>query len=346
MTEHSLLESVVHITEERDKRSLGRVLIEVLADFIDFDDVILFILPDQVEPEYIEQVASIPKDARMNRLNPITSDYGEKRVYLDSSMRHCIATCAVIHGDAGGASRVLFPLVVNQKVAGVLDLYGAELDHATEKMIQGFIRIYCNFVDILDDSERDALTGLYNRKTFDAKFSDLVVTAGTETSMPFKDGEERRVGALAETYWLGILDIDRFKQINDSFGHLYGDEVLLLFSDIMRESFRTNDLLFRYGGEEFLVVLSLCSDADAILVFERFRNAIENRIFPQVGEITVSIGMTKIAPGKHPSSIIEKADKALYFAKEHGRNRVCAYEKLVADGLIKERGVADDIELF
>ena len=344
--EHNLLESVVNITGERDKRSLGLVLVSVLSEFVDFQDVILLLLPQKKDFNVVEQVAAIPKDAAAQRLDIATDRCGDRRVYMDERMLHCIDSCGVVYCSDRGASRVLFPLVVNQKIAGILDLFGAELDASAERIIQGFIRIYCNFIDVLDDSERDALTGLLNRRTFDTRFNELMSSSIIEAGAPPKSVEERRDAEGYKEYWLGLLDIDHFKNINDTHGHLYGDEVLLLFADIMRDTFRLEDMLYRYGGEEFVVILSTASEEEAFRVFERFRKAIDSCEFAKVGNVTVSIGIVKACVTKHPSVVVESADKALYYAKENGRNQVCNFDKLVEAGKVKYRSIEDDIELF
>ena len=100
----------------------------------------------------------------------------------------------------------------------------------------------------------------------------------------------------------------------------------------MRSHFRFHDQIYRFGGEEFVVLIRCKTEADANQVLERLRVATQGHPFPQVGAITVSIGFTQILSGDSPSSAIERADKAVYYAKEHGRNRVCSYGALIASG--------------
>ena len=146
--------------------------------------------------------------------------------------------------------------------------------------------------------------------------------------------------------WLGVIDIDHFKRVNDSFGHLIGDEVLLLLSRLMRASFRFHDRLYRFGGEEFVVLMRCHSDADAAHALERLRHHTEAYGFPQVGRITISIGFTQVVPSDTPSGAFERADKAVYHAKEHGRNRVVGHADLVSRGLLVEEAKTGDVELF
>jgi len=224
-------------------------------------------------------------------------------------------------------------------------LTGDELE-----LIQGFVRLLRNCLSMLDYSETDTLTRLLNRKTFDEYLIKILA------NIPNQDDAES--GALhlphrrqshpeARDHWLGVMDIDHFKSINDRFGHLIGDEVLILLANLMRESFRVQDKLFRFGGEEFVALLRPAEFAHAAATFERFRNRVESFEFPQVGRVTVSIGFTRIKLGDTLSMILDSADEALYWAKEHGRNQSHSYESLIAAGkLERHQAVASDIELF
>lgn len=194
-------------------------------------------------------------------------------------------------------------------------------------------------------SEHDTLTGLRNRKTFDFHLSNLLESSLKSVVSTHPD-DKRHTLNVEECHWIGILDIDFFKLVNDNFGHIYGDEVLLLFSKIMIESFRNSDVMFRYGGEEFVVVLSPTDKENALIVFERFRSTIEQYDFPKVGKITVSIGVSSLGPKENPAIVLENADKALYYAKENGRNQVLDYQTLLVKGLVKEPIIDNDIVLF
>jgi len=193
------------------------------------------------------------------------------------------------------------------------------------------VGVYRNFQSLLDYSERDSLTGLLNRKTFERHFA-RAKSHCLEADSQF---DRRRVAKSADKSryeWLAVVDIDHFKKVNDNFGHLYGDEVLILVANLMQASFRKEDKVFRFGGEEFVVLLHAVTLEDAHKVFERFRQKVESNVFPQVGKITVSIGYTYFHPKEAPVEVLGHADQALYFAKSHGRNRCCQYEDLVANG--------------
>jgi diguanylate cyclase (GGDEF)-like protein len=195
------------------------------------------------------------------------------------------------------------------------------------------LNIYKNLSLIFDEKERDKLTGLYNRQTFDEKLARVLRYYQKRAVASGRDQDDKS--------WLAILDIDYFKKVNDNFGHLIGDEVLLLFSRIMEQSFRQTDTLFRYGGEEFVVILNATNSDGARIALERFRKGIASYDFPQVGHVTVSIGYVRVEEHFLPTSLFECADKALYSAKESGRDRVVRIELPV-----KDQPGKGDIELF
>lgn len=198
------------------------------------------------------------------------------------------------------------------------------------EIVDGVFKIYANQVALLDSKERDVLTSLPNRQTFEDTFNDIVSF--------YKDKE---IDDNTISSWLAILDIDKFKNINDKFGHLYGDEVLVHFSNLMTKHFRYSDFLFRYGGEEFIVIINNTDKAGASKALEKFRELVETFHFPS-GQVTVSIGFTLINTKDDISLIIENADQALYQAKSTGRNRVVHSSELSS----KKMHSANDIELF
>lgn len=202
------------------------------------------------------------------------------------------------------------------------------------RLIQGLLQIYRNFCELIEDAQRDQLTGLLNRKTFDESIQ-RVIGLSANAAYPLVDDDRRQHSSEETCHWLGLIDIDNFKRINDSLGHIYGDEVLLLMSQIMRNIFRESDLLFRFGGEEFVVITENMDVEGARTAFERFRQAVEEFEFPQVGRVTVSFGAVQVNQQDVVHALLDRADKALYFAKHHGKNQVCFYDELVERGLIK-----------
>lgn len=196
--------------------------------------------------------------------------------------------------------------------------------------VHELLHIYAEHIGLLDYAELDTLTRLNNRKTFDDNFDRLIELAGLSAPTGI-DGN-----SAPQQCWLAVLDIDKFKRINDGFGHLFGDEVLIRVADLMRKTFRTNDKLFRFGGEEFVVLLRFVSAENAERVLERFREAVETHEFPQVGQVTCSVGFARIDPTLTPAEILGRADDALYYCKQNGRNQVRGFEQLIEQGLLSQ----------
>jgi diguanylate cyclase (GGDEF)-like protein len=211
-------------------------------------------------------------------------------------------------------------------------------------VLDGLLQVYRNFQNVLDYSERDTLTGLLNRKTFDSNLSKILNFRSVEPAV--KSPADRRHLDSSKQHWLAVIDIDHFKRINDKFGHLYGDEVLILIANLMQASFRAADRIFRFGGEEFVVLLRSTSLEEAHMVAERFRVSVESHTFPQVGNVTVSIGFAAVHACDSPVEILGHADQALYYAKNNGRNLVVHYEALLTSGVLQKEIAANSVEFF
>ena len=122
-----------------------------------------------------------------------------------------------------------------------------------------------------------------------------------------------------------MLDIDHFKQVNDTHGHSTGDVVLKAVAALIKNQLRNVDMVFRYGGEEFLILLSNTSREAAAMVGERLRFAAQSEEYQADGHtivLTVSLGCSTLLPGESAESLLRRADSALYVAKREGRNRL------------------------
>lgn len=239
----------------------------------------------------------------------------------------------------------VFPIGSVQGFCALLEVESdAPLSEEAMGLVDSILQSYQNVLGLLDYGEKDALTELLNRKTFDGAF----FKATSEPHEPeASDPPDRRASKPSGGYWLAVLDIDHFKRVNDNFGHLIGDEVLLLMARLMRSSFRFHDQLYRFGGEEFVILMRCVDPADAKAALERLRTKVEAFAFPQVGSITVSIGFSALLVNDTPSGAFGRADKAVYYAKTHGRNQVCSYQDLVASGeLVEQAAEAMDVDLF
>lgn len=156
----------------------------------------------------------------------------------------------------------------------------------------------------------DSLTQLYNSRHF---FAQLKM-------------EIERANRYGHSLSLLLLDIDFFKNINDTFGHLEGDKVLSTVGQLVKSCLRTMDTAYRYGGEEFTVILPYTDGNEARTVAGRIQNALEVISFYPCPErsiqVTLSIGVTEYSPGEELASFVSRSDRAMYVSKENGRNRV------------------------
>jgi diguanylate cyclase (GGDEF)-like protein len=248
---------------------------------------------------------------------------------------------------ADGGRKLWLPIWIGEKADTCIEIIDpTPYDGASIQNIAGIISVYRNFQNLLDYSERDSLTGLLNRKTFEDQLAKMLVPA-SESRQSLPDAmPERRQPAEQTRQWLAVIDIDHFKLINDKFGHLYGDEVLILIANLMQSSFRSEDRVFRFGGEEFVVLLRSSTLENAHHVIERFRTLVAGHDFPQVGNVTVSIGYVSINAYEAPVVTLGRADQALYFAKGNGRNQACHYDELVSAGSLQVSESNDTAEFF
>jgi len=245
-----------------------------------------------------------------------------------------------------GNFKLWLPVWLNDRITTCLEICNPQPFTKGEMVIiDGLLNLYKNYQNLLDFSERDSLTGLLNRKTFDERFSKMVSANAEPDDQALNHQPERRQRAEAKEHWLAVVDIDHFKRVNDQFGHLYGDEVLILVANRLKSSFRSQDRVFRFGGEEFVILLRSTTLEDAHKIFERFRKNIEEHEFPQVGRVTVSLGFASISQ-ETPVVILGHADQALYYAKANGRNRVCHYDQLVSSGQLQSEVSNESVEFF
>lgn len=125
-----------------------------------------------------------------------------------------------------------------------------------------------------------------------------------------------------------IFDIDYFKSVNDTFGHLIRDKVLIETAKVISQNLRKADIFGRYGGEEFIIICVETNINSAYLLAEKLRITIEKHLFDEVGQKTISLGVAKMDKNDTLDSFIKKADTALYDSKNKGRNKTTSYDKL------------------
>lgn len=166
--------------------------------------------------------------------------------------------------------------------------------------------------DYLTEAYTDGLTGLANRRAFDKQLEECY-RSHKQSGRPFV---------------VVLIDLDHFKNVNDSLGHLFGDKVLCQFSDRLRLSFREAFIVARYGGEEFAILMGQPL-AQCVEIVDRFRQSVE-QVPLQAGNtpwrMTLSGGVSEILNDESPDSCVQRADEALYAAKAQGRNRICVHD--------------------
>ncbi len=228
-----------------------------------------------------------------------------------------------------------FPLYGNGELRGYFVFQRDHKTSASENaIVRGILDVFTNYYDLLDNSQRDQLTGLLNRYSLETNLDRIWSLLAQR--LQDNSGKDSRRTALPHTYWLGVLDIDFFKKINDTHGHIIGDEVLIMTARLLEQSFRQSDLLYRFGGEEFIAIIAANDLESATRSFERARKTVEEFLFPQIGHVTISGGFCGADTLVPPQEVIHRADSALYAAKAAGRNRIYHYDTLVHTGVLKE----------
>ncbi len=168
------------------------------------------------------------------------------------------------------------------------------------------------------EAQTDVLTSLINRRGLEKKF-ELERIRACQNNSPFS---------------IIMVDIDHFKRVNDSFGHLVGDSLLRSIARLLKEHLRRNDIAARYGGEEFLILLTETGIDGAMAVGEKIRKALSTKEWKlketgkTMGKITVSMGVALYNLNEPEKDFIKRADDALFMAKEKGRDRICSQEDL------------------
>lgn len=339
----ALLKHLVDITCQRDHALLDNSVVTALHDLVGASQVRVHELFRFKDRLFIRPRTWIEGGKAVTGADTLASDHGAIPLSGFPALMEGIGQRkSCIEQSSAGGHTLWLPVWLNDKVTACLEVVNPTPYNANNlSVIEGILSVYRNYQNILDYSERDSLTGLLNRKTFDEKFSRLLSCAAPNGAM---DGQERR-HQNGTGHWLAVVDIDHFKRVNDQFGHLYGDEVLILVANLLRTTFRAQDRVFRFGGEEFVVLLRSAKTEDARRAFERFRANVEKHVFPQVGKVTVSVGFASIS-AESPVVILGHADQALYYAKTNGRNRVCFYDELITSGELRSETSNDTVEFF
>jgi diguanylate cyclase (GGDEF)-like protein len=339
-----LVHRLANLTAIRDRDALDIALVNAINDMLlPISSAICRVVGEAGNERWLIS-AKLMAGQTVPTADSAWADIGLLPLLSTHPLRQQAASTQQVQQGTGQHCLTVFPLAGTVDSIGVLEIGTPEpMSPDMLRLVSGVLRLYANFQSLLDYSERDGLTELLNRKTFDGAF----LKATVEQKLAQDSAQERRQTEVPGSYWLVMIDIDHFKRVNDNYGHLIGDEVLLLLARLMRAHFRFHDQLYRFGGEEFVVLMRCHGEAEAAGVLERLRITTQEHAFPQVGSITISIGFSEVKPGDTPSGAFERADKAVYHAKGHGRNQVCSYAALVASGdLVEAASNEGDMELF
>jgi diguanylate cyclase (GGDEF)-like protein len=242
---------------------------------------------------------------------------GRKRAARVAMIIAAVYLAATFAGPGSFAPAALASVAYNLMTMALITTAAVRLDGMTSKQASGDQQM----LELIRQNDRnyrmaltDGLTGLYNHRAY-----------------------KERIDSLSQ-YVLFIIDIDHFKRLNDANGHLIGDKVLAGIGNIIKLSIRSGDLAFRYGGEEFVVVLPGTTAAVGQKIAERLRLKVAEWNFEDTNgriPVTVSIGMAIKKPGVSSQAVFEQADRALYRAKQTGRNNVQAAIKTGPDAAVR-----------
>ncbi len=311
------------------ERILVERLFSLLSSFVEYHVAgIYFASPDDFA-ENILYIDTLGRNLSKNLLNDVCYDFFrnmEEQKVIKNSKFEVVKMLLGKETDyqiSDFTSKIIIPLVFDRKLIGGICFYTrANINYSSfgffDIMISELLALFkmkYQYTEKEFMSVLDGLTGLYNRRQFEI---------GLEQ-------EFNRTKRHPADFSLAIMDIDFFKKVNDTYGHQYGDYVLKTVSDLLKQSFRKTDLLYRYGGEELVVIMPETNIDGATIPVQRLRSMVENYDFEYNGvkaRVTISIGLTmNYQEFSSTAELLKSADDALYKAKEGGRNRVVLYER-------------------
>jgi diguanylate cyclase (GGDEF)-like protein len=315
------------IEKDKTKQDVYKRLIDIFKEYMSLDKFSFYEVDpkgNHIKPIWVEGMESWCNEVIYNNADECRA----KRTGMPVDSREFICVCPnFIDNEACISGRLRYyciPVYVGGKVGNIFQIvYEADIEEFIELLIP-YIKGYLNesapvleartYMDLLkEQSIIDPLTGLYNRRF-------LKETINTITAQIKRSGTT--LGILA-------IDVDYFKQVNDTYGHDAGDKVLMEVAKTIKSSIRESDIAVRYGGEEFLVLLIDVQPGSTVHVAEKIRKAVESKVI-DIGTArlrkTVSIGVSEFPVDTDKIwQCIKFADIALYKAKEEGRNRVVRF---------------------
>jgi diguanylate cyclase (GGDEF)-like protein len=354
----TLIEHILKLTDHRDRDLLELTLSKALIDLLPIQRIsISRVMSFEGEKRWLE-VARLDAKGGGKVVDPMRVDFMTLPRLDDAPDRlKCLQRREIIEiawaGEEGPRINML-PLFSDSRKddEGVIEVHtNASLTQDELLTIEQLRRIYRNMYSLLEYSDRDALTGLLNRKSLDDAFYSAVLEEldGVSSdpliaSTPNGMAQERRHRVPAN-YWLGSALIDNFALIKEKHGHQIAEEVLVLVTRVMNNTFRTYDRIYHFNDEHFGVLMHCPDEALVLAAFERFRTNVEKTIFPQIGHVTVSCGFTNVMADDSPDSALEKTLSAVDFVQRSGHNKVSSHLGLVRRGFFAEPILAAEIDL-
>ncbi|MDC7716433.1 GGDEF domain-containing protein [Vogesella sp. DC21W] len=316
----TLMEQMAKMTSQREQRELERALLELVSAFLQSDSIALYGVRYAESLPELKLLQVAEKDSQ---ISPDSCGW----LPAGDDARKAIAIGRDHRAPWEYGGHIWQVIYQKNNIIALLQIEHGPLTPDELGFLSGMVRIHENYLRLLYDAERDMLTGLLNRRSFDARLYELL------------DNPDYQ-------HTLALVDIDHFKLVNDRYGHIVGDEVLLLVAHHMEQVLGAHAQLYRYGGEEFGIILR-DEPQLAMTRLEALRENIASFNFPQVGAVKISMGYVLIGGQMLPANVVEQADRALYYAKENGRNQTCAYTQLLQRGEIAAQiPYEGDIELF
>jgi diguanylate cyclase (GGDEF)-like protein len=351
---------LIALTDHRDRDHLELTLAKALIAILPINRVVLARVVSEDSVRRWLDIASLDARGGGKIIDPLRVDY----ITLQPVEEHkdrlmCIqrrTSVEVAWAGENGPRITYVPLFNDARNGeeGVVEIHsGTSLTADQTRYIDALLHVFRNMYNLLAYSDRDALTGLLNRKAMDDTFYSAVLeemeasldARSTTLTAPVAPGQERR-HRVPPNYWLGSVNVDHFSVLSDQHGHLIGEEVLLLVARILNNTFRTYDRIYRFGGDQFAVLMHCPDEALVLAAFERFRANMEKFNFPQVGRVTACAGFTRVSPDDSPSTALERAERAVEHARHNHGNKVFSHGDLVRKGFFEAGTKTGAVDLF
>ena len=318
---------LISLTQQDDESELDLILISAVQSILFGTKIAVYVnkfLDHVHKPKQISlSKTQVPMDLSNEQVEAIIDKVSSHKIHI---------------GEINSHEVTYFPIYHFGEVIGFVLAFGhSNFSNVQISTTVSLLSIYANQLFMLFKSKIDPLSDLLNRQTFDKKIQEII--SGNGFLSP-------RTPIPKNNIWhLAMIDIDFFKKVNDEFGHVIGDEVIILMARLIKSEFRSEDYIFRYGGEEFAVLFQCVKLEDATQALERLRKKVESFEFPQVGKLTISIGFTSLLYYEMVPALVQKADVALYHSKNTGRNKVADFREL-SDSSTNKIIKGNDPELF